>query len=73
MREELLAAYFGRAVDDELRLRFAAMTAASTLRETMWSMTAEIHSTLDFDYTVYTAETLARFETALAEFKAMEP
>ena len=31
-------------VTDELRYRFAAMTAASLLRETMWSMVSEIHS-----------------------------
>ena len=37
-------------VADELRYRFAAMNAASLLRETMWSMVSEIHSQLDFDY-----------------------
>jgi thiamine kinase-like enzyme len=71
-RDELLAAYFEQPPDDDLRYRSAAMTAASALRETMWSMAAEIHSTLDFDYTVYTAETLARFENAWAEFKEMQ-
>ena len=43
-REALLEAYFGRPVTDELRYRYAAMTAASLLRETMWSMVSEIHS-----------------------------
>ena len=38
------------------------MTAASLLRETMWSMVSELHSTLDFDYAAYTAENLARFD-----------
>lgn len=71
LRGEMLSAYFRRPVDDDLRIRFAAMTTASTLRETMWSMAAEIHSTLDYDYTVYTAETLARFETAWAVFQEM--
>jgi thiamine kinase-like enzyme len=70
-REEMLAAYFEAPVTDELRHRFAAMTAASLLRETMWSMVAEIHSTLDYDYAAYTAENLARFEKAFAAFTAM--
>lgn len=72
LREALLEVYFDRPVTDELRFRFAAMTAASLLRETMWSMVSEIHSTLDFDYSTYTAENLARFEAAYASFEAME-
>jgi thiamine kinase-like enzyme len=72
MREEVLRLYFERPITDELRRRFAATTAASLLRETMWSMVSEIHSRLDFDYTAYTAENLARFEKALADFEAMD-
>jgi thiamine kinase-like enzyme len=72
MREEMLEAYFERPLDDELRYRFAAMTAASLLRETMWSMVSEIHSQLDFDYAAYTAENLARFEKAYTAFKSMD-
>ena len=71
MREEMLHAYFGRPVTDELRYRFAAMTAASLLRETMWSMVSETHSQLDFNYAAYTAQNLARFEKAYAAFKSM--
>jgi hypothetical protein len=48
------------------------MTAASLLRETMWSMVSEIHSTVDFDYGAYTAENLRRFEAAYAAFLAMD-
>jgi thiamine kinase-like enzyme len=70
--EEALALYFGKPVDDELRRRAAAMTAASLLRETMWSMVSEIHSTVDFDYAAYTAENLRRFEVAYAAFDAMD-
>jgi thiamine kinase-like enzyme len=70
--ERALALYFGRPVDDELRRRAAAMTAASLLRETMWSMVSEIHSTVDFDYAAYTAENLRRFEAAYDAFAAME-
>ncbi len=70
--ERALSLYFGRPVDDALRRRAAAMTAASLLRETMWSMVSEIHSTVDFDYTAYTAENLRRFEAAYAAFLAMD-
>lgn len=70
--EQALSLYFGKPVDDELRRRAAAMTAASLLRETMWSMISEIHSTVDFDYAAYTAENSRRFEAAYAAFQAMD-
>ena len=55
-----------------MRRRAAAMTAASLLRETMWSMVSEIHSTVDFDYSAYTAENLRRFESAYATYLTMD-
>ena len=70
-RDWLLEAYFERPLDDELRLRAHAMLTASLLREAMWSMVSEVHSQLDFDFVAYTAENLARFERAWAEFEAM--
>jgi thiamine kinase-like enzyme len=68
----LLEAYFGRPVDDALRLQSHAMLTASLLREAMWSMVSELHSTIAFDFEQYTALNLARFEAALATFDAME-
>jgi thiamine kinase-like enzyme len=70
--EQILSLYLGTSVDDQLRRRAAAMTAASLLRETMWSMVSEIHSTVDFDYAGYTAENLRRFESAYAIYQAMD-
>ena len=70
--ERALSLYYGKPVDDRLRRRAAAMTAASLLRETMWSMVSEIHSNVDFDYTAYTAENLRRFESAYATYLAMD-
>jgi thiamine kinase-like enzyme len=64
----LLEHYYEHSVDDALRRRYAAMKCASLLRETMWSMVSEIHSTLDVDYVAYTEENLARFERAYAAF-----
>jgi thiamine kinase-like enzyme len=70
--ERILSLYFDAPVDDQLRRRASAMTAASLLRETMWSMVSEIYSTVDFDYGAYTAENLRRFETAYATFLTMD-
>jgi thiamine kinase-like enzyme len=70
--EAALELYYGKPVDDDLRRRAAAMTAASLLRETMWSMVSEIHSTVDFDYAAYTAENLRRFELAYAAYRTMD-
>ena len=64
----LLQAYFGRPAGDRLRRSYGAMKCASLLREAMWSMVSEIHATLDFDFVAYTAENLARFDRALADF-----
>jgi thiamine kinase-like enzyme len=70
--EQALELYSGKPVDDELRRRAAAMTAASLLRETMWSMVSEIHSKVDFNYCAYTAENLRRFEAAYATYQTMD-
>ncbi|WP_434711770.1 phosphotransferase [Rhizobium sp. YTUHZ045] len=65
----MLEIYFDRPPADELIRRYAAMKCASLLRETLWSMISEIHSTIDFDYATYTAENLARFERAYQAFE----
>lgn len=70
--DQALSLYFARPVDDQLRRRASAMTAASLLRETMWSMVSEVHSTVDFDYAAYTAENLRRFEAAYATYLTMD-
>ncbi|MDO3435717.1 phosphotransferase [Rhizobium sp. CBN3] len=65
----MLEIYFGRPPADDLIRRYAAMKCASLLRETLWSMISEVHSTIDFDYAAYTAENLARFERAYQAFE----
>jgi thiamine kinase-like enzyme len=62
----LLEAYFECPLDDGLRRRYQTMKCASLLREAMWGMVSEIHSTLDFDYRAYASDYLARFERAFA-------
>jgi thiamine kinase-like enzyme len=67
----LLEAYFEAPLTDTLWHRYEAMKCASLLRETMWSMASELHSSLDFDFAAYTRENLARFEAAFAAFRNM--
>ena len=68
LEDRLLTLYFGTPPDTALMRGYLAMKCASLLREAMWSMVSEIHSTLDFDYPAYTQENLARFERAYADF-----
>lgn len=66
----LLAAYFGREPDAEIRRTHAAMQCASLLREAMWSMISELH--LDApgaDYVAYTHENLERLDAALDRYR----
>ena len=64
----LLEAYFEQPLTDALWRRYQAMKCASLLRETMWSMVSEIHSTIGFDYRSYTEENRARFDRAFEAF-----
>jgi len=68
-QEWLLEAYFEKLVTDDLRHRFHAMSAASLLREAMWSMVSEIQSTVDFDYVAYSDEFYGRFNRAMDRLK----
>ena len=53
----------------EIRWRpYQAMKCASLMRETLWSMTSELHSEIEFDYAAYTAENMDRLRAALADF-----
>ncbi|WGD28862.1 choline kinase family protein [Ancylobacter sp. WKF20] len=70
-RAEMLGLYYDRAPDDPLILKLQAMLVASLLREALWSMVSEMHSTIDFDYRAYTAENLARLAAAVAELQAL--
>ncbi len=65
----MLAAYFGRDPDARLWRAYRAMKAAAALRETLWSMVSEIHSTLDFDFAAYTAANLETWRAAWAAFE----
>lgn len=63
----MLEQYFQRPAEIHWR-PYQAMKCASLMRETLWSMTSELHSEIDFDYAAYTAENLDRLNAALTDF-----
>ncbi len=68
----LLENYLHATPDEELWRCYTAMKCASLLRESLWSMVSEIHSTIDFDFNAYTQENLQRFESAYQKVKQLE-
>jgi thiamine kinase-like enzyme len=64
----MLEQYFEAPAQTHLRA-YQAMKCASLMRETLWSMTSELHSDLDFDYAAYTAENMSRLTAALQDFQ----
>lgn len=71
LEREMLATYCGAPADAALWRRFKALRAASHLRETLWSMTAEITSEINHDYAAYTAANLEEFHRAFEEFAGL--
>jgi thiamine kinase-like enzyme len=65
----MLETYYEAGVTDHLWHRYLAMKCASLLRETMWSMVSELHSSVDFDYARYTSENLERLERGYSAFR----
>lgn len=65
----LLENYFSTRLHDKLWSQYCAMKCASLLRETLWSMVSEIHSTLDLNYQSYTDENLTKYQTSFADFQ----
>ncbi|MDG2258462.1 MAG: phosphotransferase family protein [Paracoccaceae bacterium] len=64
----VLAQYFGADCEAHLQ-SYAAMKCSSLLRETLWSMTSEIHSELEEDFAGYTAKNIEKLTSALADFE----
>jgi len=64
----MLSAYFDRRPDAALMRSYGAMKCASLLREAMWGMVSEIHSTLDFDYRAYAHDYIERFARTYATY-----
>jgi len=67
----VLERYYQQPVTDCLRYRFTSMKCVSLLRETLWSIVSEIHSSIDFDYEKYSEAYLDRFEKAYKNFQGM--
>jgi len=66
----MLESYFGTSFNRAQWAGYYAMKCASLLRETLWSMVAEIHSKLDVDFEAYTQTNLERFEQAYDSFQS---
>jgi thiamine kinase-like enzyme len=65
--EALLTAYFDGPVGSDVKGAFAAMKAASALREALWAMVSDIHlKTPGVDYDSHAREYLRRFERLMA-------
>lgn len=64
----MLEQYFEAPAQTHWRA-YHAMKCVSLMRETLWSMTSELHSELDFDYAAYTAENMSRLAAALQDFQ----
>ena len=65
----MLENYFENKISNTLMYKFNCIKAASLLRETMWSMVAEIISKIDFDYKSYTEQNLENFYQAYKNLK----
>jgi len=65
----LLDAYFEGKVGDDLRRAFAAMKAASALREALWAMVSDVHlKTPGVDYKAHARDYLARAQAGFDRF-----
>ena len=60
----MLENYFDKKISNSLLSKYYCLKTASLLRETMWSMVAELISTIDFNYKDYTIQNLENFRKA---------
>ena len=68
---KILELYFQKKNTDELLISYHAMECATALRETMWSMIAEIFSKIDINYAEYTDTNIKKFYRMYDDFKEM--
>lgn len=69
---DLLKSYFGSSPNKRVMRKYSAMKCASLLRETMWSMVSEVHSSVDFDYQSYSKDNLELFNQAWENHRLCE-
>ena len=70
LEDTLLRRYFNERVSADHRHGFAALKCASLLRESLWGAVSRFTSAIDFDYTSYAREHLARFDHQWRAFEA---
>ena len=64
---QMLSQYFGTNNSENWR-SYSALKCSSLMRETLWSMTSEIHSKLDLNYAEYTTENMNKLSVAMTDF-----
>ena len=67
--EIMLENYFEKKISSSLMHKFYCIKTASLLRETMWSMVAEIISKIDFDYEIYTKQNMENFNKSFKSLR----
>jgi thiamine kinase-like enzyme len=66
----LLESYLRHAPSDHEQSSVEILACASLLRELLWSLVQESHSSLDFDFETYGDQQLSSFETAYDQLQA---
>jgi thiamine kinase-like enzyme len=69
LEDTLLGGYFGGHADADLRRGFAALKCASLLRESLWGAVSRFTSAIEFDYSGYARDHLARFDRMWRTFE----
>ena len=64
----ILEQYYEAPITAKLKYQFHAMKCASILKELLWSMIAEIHPPIDYDFKQYTKEKLDDYRKESEEF-----
>ena len=68
----LLESYLSHAPSDHEQSSVGILACASLLRELLWSLVQESHSSLDFDFETYGDQQLSSFETAYDQLQASQ-
>ena len=69
LETELLTRYGAVQGEPPAAAAFGAMKCASLLREALWSLVSELHSTIAFDYEAYSDDYVARLDRAVAALR----
>ncbi len=69
---DLLKSYLGRTPSGHEQSATQVLVCASLLRELLWSLVQEQHSSIDFDFATYSDQQLADLEIAFQHYEAAQ-